>query len=227
MTVEQIIKAVRYCFDEEVSNNASFSSPSAGDISSMNNIIKSKIGDALRWICLYAPAELLEGTDESTATGIMVDEPNVVPTSITGTGGGRIVLSADANKKFVKLVRIRMQDWHRAIKNPISEDSEEYLQLYDDSGATATADRPQAVLIEKAVKEFEVWPFTAGKTAEYTYIADPGTTITETAQGAELLPLPPKAKTAFIYYLAFLALAAYEDSRAARMLEIAKMNIGK
>jgi hypothetical protein len=227
MTVEQIIKAVRFCFDEEVSNNASFSSPSAGDISSMNNIIKSKIGDALRWICLYAPAELLEGSDGSDTTGIMVDETNAIPTPITGTSGGRITLGADANKKFVKLVRIRMQDWHRAIKNPISEDSEEYLQLYDDSGATATADRPQAVLIEKAVKEFEVWPFNAGKTAEYTYIADPGTAITETSTDNETLPLPPKVKTAFIYYLAFLVLAAYEDSRAARMLEIAKMNIGK
>lgn len=229
MTVGEIIKAVRFCYDEEALNGANFGNASSNDNTLMDNIIKSKIGDALRWICLYAPAELLNGTDSATsvATGILVDKTGVSPTGITDTTGGKIQLDATNNPGFIKIVRVRMEDWHRAIKEPISEDSDEYLQLYDTNGAAATVDRPQAAIIDKAVKEIEVWPFTSGKTASYTYVADPGTTISSTSALTDTLNLPPKAKTAFIYYLAFLVLSAYEDSRAVRMLEIAKMNVSR
>jgi len=227
MTVGDIIKAVRWCYDEEKSNNVNFGNASSNDNTLMDNIIKAKIGDALRWVCLYAPAELLNGTDGTGSTGILVDKANISPTSITGTTGGRIVLDATNHAGFIKIVRVRMEDWHRAIKEPISEDSEEYLQLYDSNGAAATIDRPQAAIIDKATKEIEVWPFTSGKKAQYTYVADPGTTIDATSADTDVLNIPPKVKTAFIYYLAFLVLTSYEDSRAARMLEIAKMNVSR
>ena len=82
MTVEQIIEAVRFCYDEEPMNSAGFSSVSDNDNTYMDNIIRSKIGDAVRWICLYAPAELLGGSDETSGTseqnktGILVDATN-------------------------------------------------------------------------------------------------------------------------------------------------------
>ena len=157
---------------------------------------------------------------------ILVDKDSIAPEAIGNTGGGKIVLDSTNYKGFIKLVRIRMQDWHRAIKEPISEDSEEYLQLYDDNGAKATADRPQAAIIDKATKEVEVWPLTSGKTASLTYVADVSSSI-DTSTDDKDVNLPPKVKTAFIYYLAFLVLSAYEDSRAVRMLEIAKMNISR
>ena len=132
---------------------------------------------------------------------------------------------------FIKLARVRVNGWHRAIKTPIEEDSEEYLQLYDANGAAATADRPQAAIIDKAIKVLEVWP--TGSSAEYTYVAATEAKsfdVTTGEVGHEVTtthyPLPPRAKTAFIYYLAFLVLSAYADSRAPRMLEIAKMNLG-
>lgn len=233
MTVEQIIAAVRWCFDEEAQNNANFVSASAGDCSLMNNIITNKIADAVRWICLYAPADLLGGTDETAGTaeqnktGILVDMPTsgtLVPTAIGTTTGGYITLPTD----FVKLARVRANDWHRAIKEPISEDSEEYLQLYDSNGATATADRPQAAIIDKATKQLEVWP--RGTSVEYTYVAsvdEPHSFVTGTSPNQVThYPLPPRAKSAFIYYLAFLVLTAYGDSRAEAMLAIAKTNLG-
>jgi len=241
MTVGEIIQAVRWCYDEEQMDSADFGNASANDNTLMDNIIKSKIGDAVRWICLYAPAELLGGSDETTTeggqtvpvpTGILVDMPGsgtLTPTSITGTTGGYVELPAD----FIRLARVRVSDWHRAVKEPLAEDSEEYLQLYDPNGAAATADRPQAAIVDKSVKVLEVWPMGTGKTVEYTYVAaTEGETFT-TGTGSEQDPyvlhyaLPPRVKTAFIYYLAFLVLSAYEDSRSARMLEIAKMNIGK
>lgn len=221
MTVGEIIKAVRWCYDEEQIDSADFRNASANDNTYMDNIIKSKIGDAVRWICLYCPADLLGGTDTTgTATGIMADGTQS-PTAITGTNGGTVTMPDD----FIKLVRVRVTGWHRAIMTPVAEDSPEYVQFRDEFGAKAVADRPMAALIEKTVKEVEVWP--TGTTAEFTYIADPNIAIASSAADSTNVALPPRAKTAFIYYLAFLTLSAYEDSRAARMLEIAKMNTGR
>lgn len=220
MTVGEIIESVRWCFDEEQMDSADFRNASSNDNTLMNNIIKSKIGDAVRWIALYSPAELLGGSDSSAATGIMVDT-TLTPTAITDGNGGKLTMPSD----FIRLVRVRVSGWHRAILTPVAEDSEEYLQFRDEYGAQATLDRPMAALIEKANKEVEVWP--TGSSAEITYISDPSVNISSSESESTDVPLPPRAKSAFIYYLAFLVLSAYEDSRAARMLEIAKINIGK
>lgn len=221
MTITDIISAVRFCIDEEASDSIDFGRASANDNTRMDNIIKNKIGDALRWVCLYAPADLLGGTDQTNVdTGILVDV-SATPTSVSGHG----VLTM--NENFIRLVRVRVPGWHRAVKVPLSEDSEEYLQLYDPNGATATVDRPQAALIEKAQRQIEVWPWTTGN-VDYTYVASVEPAAI-TGQGGTVIgyALPPKAKSAFIYYLAFLLLSAYADARAPRMLEIAKMNLGK
>lgn len=238
MTVEDIIKDVRWCYDEEALNIASFPSATAGDDVLMDNIIKSKISDAVRWICLYAPAELLGGTDEEGHdTGILVDgsveASDITPVEIgSATVAGRFATS----ESYIKLARVRVSGWHRAVKDPIMEDSDEYLQLYDPNGATATADRPQAALIEKTVREIEVWPWSSGQSIELTYVSEVGDNSFEvevTPQGGgepyteTHYPLPPRVKTSFIYYLAFLTLSAYEDSRAVRMLEIAKMSLSR
>jgi hypothetical protein len=131
---------------------------------------------------------------------------------------------------FVKLARVRVAGWHRAVKELLTEDSDEYLQLYDTNGATATVDRPQAVLIEKSTREIEVWPI--GSPANYTYVAnvDPeehafDVTSGEPAVTERHYPLPPRVKTSFIYYLAFLLLSAYGDARSEKMLEIAMQNL--
>ena len=244
MTVNDIIKAVRWCIDEEALNVAGIADVSAYDFDGgthtdeglMNNIIKDKIGDALRWICLYAPADLLGGTDEyitpnpgatptPVLTGILVDMQDT-PVAISGTSAGKLTMPAD----FVKLARVRVSGWYRAVKSLLTEDSDEYLQLYDVNGATATADRPQAVLIEKATREIEVWP--TGTSAEYTYVAnvDPeehafDVTSGEPAVTERHYPIPPRVKTSFIYYLAFLLLSAYGDARSEKMLQIAMQNL--
>lgn len=243
MTVSEIIKSVRWCIDEEAVNASELADASAYDFEEgshsdnglMNNIITDKIGDALRWVCLFGPATLLDGSDETKEEegetvvvdpGVMKDM-SVTPTTIEGHNAGRITMPTD----FIKLARIRVSGWHRAIKVPISEDSEEYLQLYDVNGATATADRPQAAIIDKTAKEIEVWPWTATDgEVQYTYVAATDGESFEKTEGDVTethYALPPKARTAFIYYLAFLVLSAYGDPRAKNMFDIAKMNMGQ
>ena len=221
MTVQEIYEAVRWCYDEEVQNDTYFVNASSGDMALMNNIIKAKIGDALRWVCLYAPAEQLSGGG-SSGTGninIIVDEAQQdVPTN------GKISLGAN----FIRLIRVRCSNWHRAVMGDslFKEDSEDYLQLMDTNGAEATDDRPQAALIETATKSVEVWPHVTGAKYDLTKLVMPSQADLSSITDATDIAVPPLLQTSFLYYLAFLVLSAYGDARAARMLEIAKMNLG-
>lgn len=244
MTIADIISAVRWCIDEEAVNasNLEVEDPSnydydVSDHILMDNIIKSKIGDALRWVCLYAPSELLTGSDTSGGdTGIVYEGTITTRDPITDESAGvvdgapssvtynRFVLPSN----FIKLVRVRGTSWHRSVSGEslLKEDSEEYLQLHDPTCAYATADRPQAALINKKRKELECWP--ASGTFEFTCIVSPASVnIVPSVQPTDTVDVPPLVRSAFIYYLAFLLLSAYGDARAVRMLEIAKMNIGR
>ena len=237
MTVADIIKAVRWCYDEEQMNDVNFGNASSNDNTLMDNIIKSKIGDALRWVCLYAPAELLTGTDTagqdtgivyegtvSTTNPITDESAGVVDGAPSSVSQNRFVLPSN----FIKLVRVRGTSWHRAVggESVLNEDSDEYLQLHDPTCAYATADRPQAAIINKKRKELECWP--SATSFEFTCVVSPATVnIDPIGTTPANVPIPPLAKSSFIYYLAFLVLSAYEDSRAVRMLEIAKMNISR
>ena len=236
MTLTDIIRSVRLCIDEEAANSSSLAATD-NDTVLMNHIIEDKMADALRWVCLYAPAELLGGSDEikdgaAVSTGILIDA--VLRPGVTVEDKGVRLIDADDGcttlqmpDNFIKLARVRAQGWHKAVKTPISEDSDEYLQLYDTAGATATPDRPVAAIIDKAQAEIELWP-AAEDTVQVTFVSSvDADTQAFTLSSEKHCPLPPRAKTAFTYYLAFLLLSAYNDPRAARMLEIAKMNIGK
>jgi hypothetical protein len=113
----------------------------------------------------------------------------------------------------------------------IREDSDEYLQLRDEHGATATVDRPQAALINTKTKKLEVWPSTymngtyeTDDTFEVTYVVMP---TMNNISSSSTVNVPPMVETSFIYYIAYLVLLGYGDARAPRMLEVAFMNIGK
>lgn len=221
MKVQDIYKQVRWCFDEEALNGSLLASAVSGsdDNTLMNNIIKSKIGDALRWVCLYAPSNQLSGVSSpiSGSIGIVVDETNQTPDS-----SGRFSMG----EGFIRLVRIRGTNWHRAIMGDslLREDSDEYLQLMDGYGATATADRPQAALIDTAIKSIEVHPHTG--TFDITKIVIPSASAIAGLTANSEIDIPPILLSSFIYYLAFLTLSAYGDGRAQTMLSIAKINLG-
>lgn len=217
IAVRDICKRVRLCYDEEARNIAELSEQTT-DSTLMDNIIKDKIGDGLRWICLYAPSEQLAGGGSSgDAVNILVDATGSVPTD------GRIPLGSS----FIRLIRVRCSNWHRAVMGDslLKEDSDEYLQLYDTYGAEATTDRPQAALIESSEKKVEVWPHSSSA-YELTKLVMPSASDLDNLEPDTLIGVPPLLESSFIYYLAFLTLSAYEDSRSARMLEIARMNLG-
>lgn len=227
MTVGDIIKAVRWCIDEEAVNQAELANASAYDFDGgthtdeglMNNIIRNKIGAALRWVCLYAPAEQLSGGSSSSSSGAI---DIIYEESLSATNN-----LLTPTKDLIRVVRVKGGDWHRAILGDslIKEDSDEYLQVKDENGAQATSDRPQAALVNTKKKCVEVFP--GNGTFTLTYIIEPqidesGTIIDETP-----VNIPFAVETSFVYYLAYLLLTAYGDARAKNMYDVATLNLGK
>lgn len=209
MTIESIIKSVRLCFDE-------YSTTNDFEDTSMDEIIKDKIGDAQRWICLYSPSQLL-GKSGTTITGALIDKEETAKAD----GIMQITLPPD----YLRLVRVRVSGWNKAVMEPISEDSGEYLQWNDELSAP-TKDRPSAAIIEKSQKILEVNPVSSGDKVEYTYITDLSSSDSSSETTTDVT-IPAKTETSFIYYLAFLVLSAYGDARAERMYQIAKENLAR
>lgn len=232
MKVRDIIDAVRLCIDEEALNGADFADASmygdgAGDEGLMNNIITAKIPDALRWICMYAPAELLSsgGAQVSAAPDRWIEL--IVEETDKSVDAGTNLLTP--RETLVKVVRVKGSQWHRAVLGDslIKEDSDEYLQLRDENGAEATNDRPQAVLVNTKKKKVEVWP-ADGNVFTLTYAkALSYSDLTKLNTPSSVVNIPVLTETSFVYYLAYLVLTAYGDARRETMLEIAMQNLGK
>lgn len=219
LTVGDIIKQVRWCIDEEKANISGLVGVDENDDAYMDNIIKAKVHDALRWCLQYAPVDMLT----SDGSAITSDQSLVTSATISVMAGNPTVVTLPVG--FQRLVRVRVQKWKKAVRVPIEEDSDKYLEL-SDATARATEDRPVAALIRTDPKKLELWPGgDAETTVEITYVSYPNfsnSTVTELSE----LYVPDKLLNAYLYYIAFLLMSAYGDSRASVMLSIAKMNLG-
>ena len=215
MTIRSIISDVRWVLDEEKGQ------PDY-ETAYMDNIIKSRINDALRWVIFNADTSLLDGSDTDDGTGCIVQESLPSETSTKAhLDGDYVVLPID----FVRSVRIKADGWAKAIHNPISEDSEEYL-MQSDPVAKADKSRPQAAIIRTCPNRIELFPkLTGDDRVHITYAVAPSEIDLSNLDAS--FGIPPKLKTAFIYYLAYLVMIAYDDSsKANNMLVTAKMNAG-
>lgn len=215
MTIGSIISDVRWVLDEEKGQ-------SDYETAYMDNIIKSRINDALRWVVFNADTTLLDGSDTNDGTGCIIQEslPSRTETKAR-IEDGYVVLPND----FVRSIRIKADGWAKAIHNPISEDSEEYL-MQSDPVAKADKSRPQAALIRTCPNRIELFPkLEDSDRVHITYAVAPSEIDLSDMEAS--FGIPPKLKTAFIYYLAYLVMIAYDDSsKANNMLVTAKMNAG-
>ena len=213
MKVEDIIKAVRWCIDEE-SNNTSEITDEKDDLY-MDNIIKSKINDALHWIAITAASSPVlsdsKKVDTTTSSTIKVE-------SFDETRGiGAITMPSDT--EVINISRVRGNGWFKAV-TPVEDTGDEALMMFDAS--KGTADRPLATIMrenpicillqpipDKAVISFVGVPKNVSITSDTTDVA-----------------IPDKLSNAFIYYLAFLLLSAYDDTKANQMYTIALQQLG-
>ncbi len=204
MTVSEIIKQVRWCVDEETGYQDF-------EDKYFDNIIKSKIGAALHWCGMFADASLLnDGTSSSFSNDHTIECAQETKSFTIPVGA-------------IRIVRVRVSTWHKAVMTFISEDSDEYLMQSDDT-SRASDDRPAAAIIMTTPAKVELFPpAKAGSQISYSIIGLPSASASDDTSD---IAIPSKLEAAFIYYLAFLAMAAHSDmNKANAMLSIAKQHL--
>ena len=234
MKVEDIIKAVRWCIDEE-SNNTSEITDEKDDLY-MDNIIKSKINDALHWIAITAASSsVLSDSDkvvfketaskkvasentESGKTDVTTSSTIKVESFDETRGIGEIKMPSDTD--VINIYRVRGKDWFKAV-TPVEDTDDEALMMFDDT-AKGTADRPLATIMRENPIRILLQPIP--DEAVISFVGVPKNVII--TSDATDVAIPDKLSNAFIYYLAFLLLSAYDDTKANQMYTIALQQLG-
>lgn len=214
MKVEDIIKAVRWCIDEE-SNNTSEITDEKDDLY-MDNIIKSKINDALHWIAITAASSPVlsdsKKVDATTTSTIKVE-------SFDETRGiGAITMPSDT--EVINISRVRGKGWFKAV-TPVEDTDDEALMMYDDM-AKGTVDRPLATIMRENPIRILLQPIPDEAVISFVGVPKNVSITSDTTDVA----IPDKLSNAFIYYLAFLLLSAYDDTKANQMYTIALRQLG-
>lgn len=214
MKVEDIIKAVRWCIDEE-SNNTSEITDEKDDLY-MDNIIKSKINDALHWIAITAASSPVlsdsKKVDATTSSTIKVE-------SFDDTRGiGAITMPRDT--EVINISRVRGNGWFKAV-TPVEDTDDEALMMYDDT-AKGTVDRPLATIMRENPIRILLQPIPDEAVISFVGVPKNVSITSDTTDVA----IPDKLSNAFIYYLAFLLLSAYDDTKANQMYTIALQQLG-
>lgn len=214
MKVEEIIKAVRWCIDEE-SNNTSEITDEKDDLY-MDNIIKSKINDALHWIAITAASSPVlsdsKKVDATTSSTIKVE-------SFDDTRGiGVITMPSDT--EVINISRVRGKGWFKAV-TPVEDTDDEALMMFDDT-VKGTADRPLATIMRENPICILLQPIPDEAVISFVGVPKNVSITSDTTDVA----IPDKLSNAFIYYLAFLLLSAYDDTKANQMYTIALQQLG-
>ena len=213
MSIEEIIKAVRWCIDEE-SNNTSEITDEKDDLY-MDNIIKSKINDALHWIAITAASSSVFAESKKTSdTSLKISVEDHDATKNIG------IITMDENTEIISISRVRGNEWFKAVI-PVEDTDNEAYMMFDES-AMGTADRPQAVIMRENPIKILLQPKPTEAVVSFVGVPKNVDVSSETTDVA----ITDKLKNAFIYYLAFLLLSAYNDNKATHMYMIALQQLG-
>lgn len=212
MTVSEIIKQVRWCIDEE-SNNTSDLTDERDDLY-MDNIIRAKINDALHWLAITAASSSV--LSDSKLIGTTTSTIKVTDYDATRNIG---VITMDENTEVINISRVRGDSWYKAVA-PIEDTDDEALMMFDDT-SMGTVDRPQAAIMRETPIRILLQPKTTEAVISYVGLPKNVNTDSETE-----ISVPDKLKNAFVYYIAFLLLSDYDDTKASQMYTIALQQLG-
>ena len=221
MTIKDIIKAVRWSIDDETRTEAAIADE--GDDVYTDNIIKSKINDALHWLSVTAPSSILL-TDPKKAQQTSTTDDTLKIEDYTDGGDwgiGKITLPSDID--VLSVCRVRCSGWNKGVA-PVDDTDDSALMMFDETSA-GTADRPQAVLMRESPAVVLVQP--KGDKATVSYVSVPSNVeISDTTTDETDISIPKGMRGAFVYYIAYLLLTAFGDARAQSMLAVAIAELG-
>lgn len=225
MKVDEIIKQVRWCIDEETSGT-SYITDDKDDVY-MENIIRAKIPDALHWIAITASASSVLSSSSSTqknaSSGVASTTATMTVTSFDGHEDIGVITMPSSVSVF-NINRVRGKGWHKAVI-PVEDTSDEALMMFDDT-SKGTVDRPQAAIMRVKPLQVLVQPMPSDGTISVSYVGVPTNVTNGSGEEDDSVEISDNFRGAFIYYLAFLLLSAYDDSKANQMYSIALQQLG-
>ena len=225
MTVDEIIKQVRFCIDEESNNTSSLDDViDEKDDSYMDNIIKAKIPDALHWIAVTATSSAVLSNSKETSKKADSSNPSTsTDMEVKAFEGSDTIgiVEMPSNISVFNINRVRATGWHKAVV-PVEDTSDDALLMFDET-AMGTIDRPQAAIMRTTPLKLLVQPKAATITVSYVGVP---TVISKDNDETESVDISDNFKSSLIYYLAFLLLSAYDDSKANQMYNIALQMLG-
>ena len=225
MTVDEIIKKVRFCIDEESNNTSSLADViDEKDDSYMDNIIKAKIPDALHWIAVTATSSAVLSNSKETSKKADSSNPSTsTDMEVKAFEGSDTIgiVEMPSNISVFNINRVRATGWHKAVV-PVEDTSDDALLMFDET-AMGTIDRPQAAIMRTTPLKLLVQPKAATITVSYVGVP---TVISKDNDETESVDISDNFKSSLIYYLAFLLLSAYDDSKANQMYNIALQMLG-
>lgn len=225
MKVDEIIKQVRWCIDEETSGTA-YLTDNKDDVY-MENIIRAKIPDALHWIAITASASSVLSSSSSTGKNASSDVASTTTTmTVTSFDGHEDigVITMPSSVSVFNINRVRGKGWHKAVV-PVEDTSDEALMMFDDT-SKGTIDRPQAAIMRVKPLKVLVQPMPSDGTVSVSYVGVPTDITKGSGEEGDSVEISDNFRGAFIYYIAFLLLSAYDDSKANQMYSIALQQLG-
>ena len=225
MTVDEIIKQVRFCIDEESNNTSSLADViDEKDDSYMDNKKKKKIPDALHWIAVTATSSAVLSNSKETSKKADSSNPSTsTDMEVKAFEGSDTIgiVEMPSNISVFNINRVRATGWHKAVV-PVEDTSDDALLMFDET-AMGTIDRPQAAIMRTTPLKLLVQPKAATITVSYVGVP---TVISKDNDETESVDISDNFKSSLIYYLAFLLLSAYDDSKANQMYNIALQMLG-
>lgn len=225
MKVDEIIKQVRWCIDEETSGTA-YLTDNKDDVY-MENIIRAKIPDALHWIAITASASSVLSSSSSTQKNSSSDVASTTTTmTVTSFDGHEDigVITMPSSVSVFNINRVRGKGWHKAVV-PVEDTSDEALMMFDET-SKGTIDRPQAAIMRVKPLQVLVQPMPSDGTVSVSYVGVPTDITKGGGEEGDSVEISDNFRGAFIYYIAFLLLSAYDDSKANQMYSIALQQLG-
>lgn len=204
-SIEKIVRDVRVCLDQNMSSEALLRDDDV-DTLSLNDIIHSKIEEAVRRVETMAPVHLLSG-------GLPFGDD--IYWNVNNTGW--TYLPDD----FMRLVIFRMNDWERPVYEPITPRDPQYkLQSSRYPGLRGTPQKPVAAIanrLEGLVLEFFSCKNNNAYPLEASYLPMPKI---DCNGGIDICP---KCYTAVVYQAAALVMATIGNiEKAASISELSK-----
>lgn len=206
--ISEVLEAVRVALDE---NMVSKPLTDLGDIDtlSLNDIIRSKIVEAVRQVHASAPSYLLDGGYHLDSVQWNSDNRS-----------GWILLPED----FMRLIVFQMSDWNRPVYYAINEDDEQYaLQSSRFKGIKGTPQKPVCVIgirTEGRVMEFYSSKSNSATILRGLYMPYP---IIESDDNGEYIYICERCFDAVKYAIASLAVTAYgQGDKASLLTELSK-----